>query len=232
MATLLQPLPAPTGDGIPSLLPGDHLDRETFHARYEAMPEGTRAELVGGVVYMPPLYVPHADVHLKAGLWLGLYEAATPGVQALDSPSVLLADDGEPQPDVCLVVRPECGGQTRIEGDLLTGPPELVLEVAYSSVSYDLHAKKRDYERAGVLEYVVATLKQAVVHWFTLRGDRFEELQAGDDGLFRSERFPGLWLDPSALLRRDVNALRAALERGCATPEHAEFAAALATRRR
>ena len=38
---------------LPPLVAGEHLDQPTFHARYEAMPEGTWAELVGGVVYLP-----------------------------------------------------------------------------------------------------------------------------------------------------------------------------------
>jgi hypothetical protein len=49
---------------LPPLEQGDHLDQKTFHARYEAMPEGTRAELIGGVVYMPsPLKLPHGKSH-------------------------------------------------------------------------------------------------------------------------------------------------------------------------
>src|SRR5271156_1111031 len=37
---------------LPPLENGDHLDQPTFHARYEAMPSGTRAQLIGGIVYM------------------------------------------------------------------------------------------------------------------------------------------------------------------------------------
>jgi hypothetical protein len=37
---------------LPPLCNGDHLDQPTFHARYEAMPEHVRAELIGGIVYM------------------------------------------------------------------------------------------------------------------------------------------------------------------------------------
>jgi hypothetical protein len=39
----------------PTQLPlenGDHLDQKTFHAQCEAMPPETRAELIGGIVYM------------------------------------------------------------------------------------------------------------------------------------------------------------------------------------
>jgi hypothetical protein len=38
---------------LPPLVHGQHLDQPTFHERYEAMSPDTRAELVGGVVYMP-----------------------------------------------------------------------------------------------------------------------------------------------------------------------------------
>ena len=45
----------------------------------------------------------------------------------------------------------------------------------------------------------------------------------GGDGLYRSTVFPGLWLDPQALLTGDRRRLRAVLDLGCATPEHAAF---------
>ena len=38
-----------------TLVEGQRLDQPTFHALYEAMPPGTRAELIDGVVYMPAL---------------------------------------------------------------------------------------------------------------------------------------------------------------------------------
>ena len=50
------------------------------------------------------------------------------------------------------------GGQTRIEHGYIVGAPELMIEIARSSRSYDLNEKKTDYERAGVLEYVVIEL--------------------------------------------------------------------------
>ena len=47
---------------LPPLEAGQHLDQPTFHERYEAMPPDTRAELVGGVVYMPsPLRDDHGE---------------------------------------------------------------------------------------------------------------------------------------------------------------------------
>jgi len=74
-----------------------------------------------------------------------------------------------------------------------------------------------DYERVGVLEYVVRAIEPDEVLWFVLRKGRFVDLATGPDGIYRSEVFPGLWLDPEALLRGDTRQLRKVLDQGCAT---------------
>ena len=43
------------------------------------------------------------------------------------------------------------------------------------------------------------------------------------DGTLRSTVFPGLWLDPEALLRNDLDRLLDVLQRGIDSPEHARF---------
>ena len=54
---LLKPPPLLPGAGdLPPLMPGDHLDRATFHDRYEAMPEGLKWELLRGFVFMSAVY--------------------------------------------------------------------------------------------------------------------------------------------------------------------------------
>jgi len=207
---------------------GDRLDRATFHARYLAMPEGIKAELIGGVVYMAsPTYARHGMPHFEVTGWTFLYKSATPGVKGVDNTTILLTHDGEVQPDVCLLLPPERGGRIRQEGDYLTGTPDLVVEVASSSASYDLHAKKAVYEAAGVPEYVVVLAREPRVVWLRLQEGRYVETAPGEDGLYRSEVFPGLWLDPAALLRGDSAALRQALERGLASAEHADFVSRL-----
>lgn len=160
--------------------------------------------------------------------WLDRYESATPGVEAHDNATDILGEASEPQPDACLLISPACGGQTHFEGDYIAGPPELVVEVASSSASYDLHSKKQDYLKAGVREYLVVLARERRLVWFANREGHFEEIPPGDDGLLRSEVFPGLWLDPAALLRLDSAAVRAALDQGLATAEHAEFVQRLA----
>lgn len=212
----------------PSLIAGERLDAATFHERYAAMPPSTRAELIGGVVYMPsPLYYDHGSEGLAAGTWIGYYMARTPGLAGTDNTSTRLHGAGESQPDYSLLIPPERGGQVRIERGIIMGGPELVVEIARSSRKTDLGPKKGDYERAGVREYVVVALDPDEVFWFVLREGRFERRAAGGDGFYRSEAFPGLWLDPEALFARDHARLVAAVDLGVATPEHAAFVARL-----
>src|SRR5881296_2504518 len=192
----LQTAPAPPAVlsvlHLPPLEAGDHLDQATFHARYEAMPPDFRAELIGGVVFVPsPLRKAHGRHHALVMGWLINYWIATPGTETMDNATAILGDDSEPQPDATLIIEPESGGQTRVSEDgYATGPPELIVEVASSSESIDLHRKCRDYERAGVLEYVVVVLRQHVVRWFVLQDGAYQEMWVDADGIFRSRVFP------------------------------------------
>ena len=207
---------------LPPLEPGDVMDQPTFHSRYAAMPDTVRAELIGGVVHMPsPLKAKHGRSHSLLNVWLGDYWRATPGTELLDNTTFILGEDSEPQPDASLIIS---GGQTHENADgYFVGPPEFVAEVASTTESYDLHAKRRDYERWGVCEYLVLVLRQPRVVWYRRDGDRFVELTPGPDGILRSSTFPGLWLDPAAILQRDVSRLQQVLSQGLATREHTEF---------
>src|SRR5438034_23129 len=112
---------------LPPLEAGDRLDQQTFHARYEAMPPATRAELIGRIVFI-------------------------------------------------------YGRTTARHARLLVA----------------------------------------------LRDGYFVELDLGPDGILRSQVFPGLWLDPVALLQLDSHRVTEVLRQGLATPEHAAFVAKLA----
>lgn len=213
-------------EALPPLEAGDQLDQPTFHARYEAMPESFRAELVEGMVIVPsPLRMNHGLLHSMIMGWLFNYQVKTPGTSALDNATTILSAEDEPQPDGSLILDPGSGGQTHDEDGYVVGPPELTVEVASGSEAIDLHGKFRAYQAAGVREYIVVNLCQKRVQWFVRRDGRFGEMEADVGGIVRSEFFPGLWLDTTALLEGDAARLLATLERGLATPEHAEQAA-------
>lgn len=209
------------------------MTREEFHRLYEQTSENFKAELIGGTVFVAsPVSQPHATLTNLLNTMLGLYRIKTPGVEASDNGTILLDDDSEVQPDVSLRVRAEYGGRSRLtpDGKYVTGPPELIIEVAYSSRAIDLHAKRTDYARHGVREYLVWIVKDNAFAWFDLSKDR--ELTVPDDGVVKSFMFPGLWLDGPAVRADEPARLLATLEAGLATPEHAAFVKRLAEAKR
>jgi Uma2 family endonuclease len=194
------------------------------------MPAGTRAELIDGVVYMPsPVGPEHGGAQVPVIVWLSYYAENTPGAEVLDNATTILGWKSEPQPDGLLRILPRCGGRTSIERGFLHGAPELVVEIAKASRYVDLGPKLQDYERAGVQEYVVRAIDPDEVYWFTQEQGTLAQRPIGDDGLYRSSIFPGLWLDAAALLAGDTRRLREVIDQGCAAPEHAAFVARLAS---
>jgi Uma2 family endonuclease len=214
---------------VPLLHNGDRLSRSEFERRYDAMPEGKKAELIEGVVHMPlPVSDDHSGPHFDLITWLGLYRIGTPGVVGGDNGTLRLDLDNEPQPDAFLRVLETHGGQARVDEDgYVTGAPELVAEVAVSGASIDLHAKLNVYRRNAVREYVVWRVEDDAVDWFVLRQGQFVPLALTPAGLYQSEALPGLWLEPAALVRRDLPTVFQVAQQGLASPEHAAFIAAL-----
>jgi len=162
------------------LVEGQRLDQATFHERYEQMPPGTRAELINGVVHMPsPVGPEHGRATVPALVWLSYYQENTPGVDVLDNTSTVLDVRREPQPDVQLRILPEYGGRTQADRRFVRGVPELIVEVSHTTRYTDLGPKFDDYERAGVLEYVVRAFGPDEVLWFFLREGHLVELPPG-----------------------------------------------------
>jgi Uma2 family endonuclease len=195
---------------------------------YERMPEGFRAQLIRGVVYVAlPMSADHGGSSSDVSAWLGAYRARTPGVRSYAGSTIRLGPEDNPEPDAALVILPGHGGQARIDGKYLVGAPELVVEVSYSTQAYDLNDKLAAYREAGVREYVLI-LGANRIEWLILRDGRYEPLAPDTDGLLHSTVFPGLWLDAPALLAGDIARVFAAVDRGTSTPEHSAFVASLA----
>ncbi len=221
-----------TRSTLAELVEGEHLEQPEFHERYEAMPQGIKAELINGVVYMAsPVGNDHGYGQGDAISWLNFYAIETPGVRTSGELSAILGRRSEPQPDATLIILPEYGGQTTSEGGYIRGAPELVVEIARATRYIDLGPKLKDYERAGVKEYIVRAFDPDDFLWFRRIDGVLIWVSPSADGLYRSEVFPGLWLDPAALLAGDLRRLRQVVDQGVATPEHAAFVAQLAQNR-
>jgi hypothetical protein len=208
---------------VPLLVNGDRLTQPEFHKRYAACPEDEKFELIGGIVYMAsPFRVAHAHYDEEVSFALGLYRRATPGVQLLPNATTILGEASEPQPDLALRIRAEFGGRSRVNAEgYVEGPPELLVEIAYSSRAIDLHHKRDDYQQAGVREYLVLCVEEQQLHWFGLQTQR--PLRADAEGIYRSRVFPGLWIDGTALLACDSARIAAVMQLGLAHRTHAAF---------
>jgi len=216
---------------IPPLANGDKLTRYEFERRYNAMPHLKKAELIEGIVYMAAAlrFKSHGEPHGQIITWLGIYAAMTPGVSLGDNPTVRLDLDNEPQPDVVLLINPEAGGQTQLsDDDYIEGAPELIVEIAASSVAIDLHAKKQAYRRNGVKEYIVWQVLDRKLSWFYLEEGDYLELSADSDGIVRSQVFPGLWLAVAPVLAGNMQSVFRVLQAGLQSPEHAALVQKLA----
>ncbi len=113
----------------------------------------------------------------------------------------------------------ELGGRSRVVGGFVVGPPELVVEVADSSRLIDLDAKKAAIRAAWRFGIPVLRRRSGgdpLVH-ASATGDS-RRSSPGLTGSCDRESSPGLWLDPTALIARD---LRAFDRRAGSGPGHA-----------
>lgn len=202
----------PVRSAPPLLESGDHLTRAEFHRRYCARPDIKKAELVEGVVYVasPLRYSAHAGPHSTIMSWLGAYRARNPDLHLGDNATVILDETNEVQPDACLW-RQEPGGPHLTEDDYIQGAPQLVVEVAASSASYDLHEKLRAYQKNGVREYIVWRTMDSMIDWFRLREGVYVWAEPDERGVVESGFFPGLRLHVPKLLADDLAGVLAEL---------------------
>ncbi|TYQ25180.1 Uma2 family endonuclease [Pseudanabaena sp. UWO311] len=195
---------------------GDRLGREEFERRYTAS-NIKKAELIEGIVHvaLPLRFTSHGKPHSQIIGWLVTYQSMVTALEVGVEPTVRLDDDNEPQPDAVLF---RIGGNAQIDADgYITGAPELIAEIAASTVSYDLYSKKRIYERNGVKEYIVWRTLDRQIDWFILENGEYQNLEPDNSGIIRSREFEGLWLNVNAILRNDMSVVLKTLQTGIAS---------------
>ncbi|MGI8552658.1 MAG: Uma2 family endonuclease [Dehalococcoidia bacterium] len=195
---------------------GDRLSRQEFHRRYCLLPEIMKAELVDGVVYVPSpaRYTQHGRPQQIVVHWLAAHALRHPGLRYAFEATVFLDANNEVQPDAFLFRDPPpLPGGARVRDDsYIEGAPQLVVEVAASSASYDLHDKLQAYERAGVVEYIVWRVYDRAIDWFRLHEGSYRRVQPGEGGIIASQAFPGLRLNVARMLARDEAGVLTELE--------------------
>ncbi|MCU0570883.1 MAG: Uma2 family endonuclease [Oculatellaceae cyanobacterium Prado106] len=170
----------------------------------------------------PLRFEQHAEPHSRIHGWLWTYQVTTPGSRLGIEPTVRLDLDNEPQPDIVLILDESVGGQSKLAEDgYLEGVPELVVEIAASSVAIDTGGKKQAYRRNGVPEYLIWKAHESQIDWFSLTDGEYQLLPIDSEGIIRSQVFPGLWLAVDALLRNQMAKVVEVLGEGLRSPEHA-----------
>ncbi len=182
---------------------GDRLGRREFERIYTAS-RIKKAELIEGIVHVasPLRHTYHGQPHSQIIGWLVTYQAQRAGLAVSIEATVRLDDENELQPDGILF---RLGGSAQIDEDeYISGAPELVVEIAASTASYDLHSKKRVYQSHGVKEYIVWRTLDREIDWFVLVDGQYELLSPDDNGLIISQEFPGLVLNIPAILDNNM----------------------------
>lgn len=224
--TLSQPRKLQKRLSVPLLENGDRLTQKEFHRRYEAMPENVKAELIKGIVYMssPVRVKKHGKPHARIMGFLSLYQFSTQGIDLIDNVTYIANEEYEPQPDAVLLIEENYGGKSWInDNDYLEGAPELVVEIASSSVSYDLHDKLELYEQKGVQEYIVWRVLDEQIDWFGLEDGKYKKFTADKQGIIESEVFPGLRLNVEAMLEDSLQKVSADLQKGLKSKKYKNF---------
>jgi Uma2 family endonuclease len=126
--------------------------------------EDDRLELIGGeLVVMPAKGIRHEV--LKAALNRAWNRAAPPSLQVVPETTFRLSPDTFLEPDFIVF-------RTPVTLRTITGPSILLaVEVADSSLGYDLHRKPTIYARFGVPELWVIDAVRRETHVFTGPGD-------------------------------------------------------------
>ncbi len=198
----------------PPLESGDVLDGDEYWRRYCHLPDKVKAERINRKVYLMMTSlraVQHGNPHALLSGWLFTYAMQDPALVLSDNATIRLNADNDPQPDLCLL-RVEGQAQFDDEG-YIVGPPEMIVEIAGSSASYDFGEKRDVYEAAGVGEYLVFETIEGRLEWWRSVDGRFTAIQS-ENGIYKSSLFPGLWLDIDALRSGDASRMIQTLRHG------------------
>ena len=180
-----------------TVLPNQTLDD------WRALPEGTNAELVRGEIVMslaPSVSHQVVVARLNAALY-AYVEARGVGIVMTSPLDVRLSETDAYQPDIAFVSTERLG---RLGEQEIDGAPDLVVEVLSPSTGYyDLTAKRKVYEEAGVREYWIADPVEKTVTVLALVEGRFETTaDEVERGPVASAILDGFEVEASALFRR------------------------------
>lgn len=163
---------------------------------FRLIPDGQKADLLNGVVYMA------SPDSIRANDLTGFLEYLMRGYKAAkrlggrvfaNRVAFRLTKYSAPEPDVGYVGP---GRVHLIQPTFIRGGPDAAVEVvARESHRRDYVLKKRAYQKAGVSEYWIIDPIKNQTKFFRLRDGVYELVPLEEGHIFRSEVLPGFWLD-------------------------------------
>ncbi len=150
---------------------------KTLMEVYRMLPEGTRAEIIDGILYMSPApLVNHQGLIMKLSSQLFFHCEENKLGEVFTSPiDVYLNNKNAFQPDIIFISK---DNNSIVKEDGIYGAPDVIVEVLSPGTSRsDLTKKKPAYEKAGVKEYWVVDPKTKLAIGFRQMKGKFEEFK-------------------------------------------------------
>ena len=181
-----------------SRLANDLLSVDEF---YRLVPDGQKADLIDGVIYMAsPDSLRANDLTLFISCLLRTFLEAREidGRVFVSRYACHLGEFSAPEPDVGYVC-PERVGLMEHGG--LRGRPDIAVEiVSRESRQRDYNDKRRLYEEAGIPEYWIVDPVQKRMEFLVLEEGRYQIAPLEANRIFRSRSLDGFWIDVDWLL--------------------------------
>lgn len=190
--TMVQELKTPISTPVTPAPPA----RMTYEEFLDWAGEDTWAEWVDGeVIIMSPASKNHQRLNRFLTMILGAFIESRDLGELLFAPFLmkLSTRPSGREPDLVFVSKDHLN---RLKDTYLDGPADLVVEiVSPESQIRDRGEKFYEYEEAGVSEYWMLDQIRKQAEFYELGVDgKYERIEVGDDGIFRSRVLKGLWL--------------------------------------
>ncbi len=162
---------------------------------YCLVPDGQKADLIDGVIYLASPDVLRSDqitgfIHFVLKGFSDVKEAGTVSGSRF---AYRLTEHRAPEPDVAFV---SAARQQTLEERGGTAAPDIAVEVvARDSRSRDYNEKKKLYEQQGVKEYWIIDPLKNRCEFYRLRKRHYYLVPLERKRIFRSQVLKGFWLD-------------------------------------
>ena len=170
-------------------------DMVTVDDFFALVPDGQKADLIDGVIYMAS---PDSKRNDRLGGFIKFLVQGFAAVRGLGEVfgsrfAFELSQTRAPEPDIAFV---SSSRLHLVEETRMKGAPDIAVEiVARESRTRDYFDKKNLYESAGVFEYWIIDPLQHRAEFYRLTDGRYHLVPLEQNRIFHSEILEGFWLD-------------------------------------